>query len=149
MRPSPTPSPTPTPSTLPAVGSTQETRDDDSVSKISALRIRSLKPISKALSRPGHEYLAFDVKLCVPENTREPVTAFAAPWMLSFADDSTTMASIASPSWFDVPIYPQVQAVRPGDCVRGWIPFEIPEDSEPRTLLYQPSTGNTLEWRLE
>ncbi|MEV6866487.1 DUF4352 domain-containing protein [Streptosporangium subroseum] len=151
-RSSSTSSPTPTPTaqaTPAAIGSTQETRDGDSVLKVSAVRTRLLKPISKALSRPGHEYLAIDVKLCVTENASEPVTVLSAPWMLSFAEDATSKALIASPSWFDVPIYPQVQTVRPGDCVRGWIPFEIPKDSKPRTLLYQPNIGDALEWRVK
>lgn len=52
-----------------------------------------------------------------------------------------------SAEWFGVPLYPQGRVVRVGSCVRGWIPFEAPKGGKPVTAIYQPVSGNVLDWR--
>ncbi|MFC5186712.1 DUF4352 domain-containing protein [Actinomadura harenae] len=42
--------------------------------------------------------------------------------------------------WFSVPLYPAPppKVVRVGDCVRGWVLFEIPKGKHPTRMEYNP-----------
>ncbi|MGV9535056.1 DUF4352 domain-containing protein [Streptosporangium sandarakinum] len=149
-RPTPTPTPTPTPSGPATLGARQETRDDTSAVTVTATRLRPLTLTDSTLGRAGYSYLGVDAKVCVVTHTgTEPITVSPGPWSLSFADDTTVDATFISSGMFNVPMYPQDRIVRPGRCVRGWIPFEVPKDARPAVLLYQPGSGNALEWRVK
>lgn len=149
-QPSPTPTPTPTgPSRL---GSTQETRRDDSLATVTLLRVRQpLRAVVPGLpERTGYEYIGLEVKVCVVENTGEAITVSWAPWSIEFTDDtSATPLSAWGDQWWSVPLYPQNRTMRVGACARGWVPFEVPKGSRPKTVVYQPGSGNALEWRVK
>jgi hypothetical protein len=100
--------------------------------------------------RAGYEYIGVEVRMCIVTDAGpEPTTVSWAPWSLTFADDTVAEAmSSWSDEWWSVPLYPQDRAVRPGSCVRGWVPFEAPKGSKPVAVNYQPS-GIVLEWRVK
>lgn len=150
-QPSSTTSPTPSPSPA-AVGATQEGSGEGSAVKTTVLRVRQpLRAVVPDLpERAGYEYIGLEVRMCVVTTANsEPTTVSWGPWSIAFADDTVAEAlSSWSAEWWSVPLYPQERVVRPGSCVRGWIPFEVPKGSKPTMVTYQPS-GIVLEWRVK
>jgi hypothetical protein len=136
-------------STAPAgIGAKRESSDDKSKVTVAVYHFRRLTLASPDIGKRGYVYFGADVKLCVVENTDAPISVSPGPWSVSFADDTSVAALFLSDGWFDLPLYPQDRVVPVGRCVRGWIPFEVPKDSKPKTLLYVPSTS-PLEWAIK
>lgn len=157
---SPTPS-SPAPSSVStaaaAAGKAQSHTSDGIEATITVLRMRRPFPVVIPVSPPqpetkGHEYAAVEVKFCLASNTSgEEVTVSWGPWSLAHADGTVTEAlSSWSDDWWGVPLYPSVdRVVRPGRCVRGWIPFEVDKGARVERVEYQPYGGDVLEWRVK
>lgn len=144
--------PTPAPVTPAAIGATQDSRGDTSSLKATILRVRQpFRAVVPGLpERSSHEYIGVEVRMCVVTNTGPEVSVSWSPWSIAFADDTVAQAlSGWSAEWWTEPLYPQDRAMRPGQCVRGWIPFEAQKGSKPATISYQPDAGGHLEWRVK
>lgn len=147
----PTPSPTPTPAGPAKVGATQDSENPETSARITVLRLR--QPLHSTIrAKAGREYVGAEVRTCVTRNASatEDVTVSWGPWSLTMPDETIAPAlSSWSPDEFGVPLYPSGRVVRPGQCVRGWVPFEVPKGSRPRTVTYQPGAGDVLEWTVK
>ncbi|RCG31991.1 hypothetical protein DQ384_05465 [Sphaerisporangium album] len=49
---------------------------------------------------------------------------------------------------FSVPLYPRDRRVRPGQCVRGWIPYEVRKGTRPTSVTYLVDDGDPMEWKI-
>lgn len=84
----------------------------------------------------GQVVAGIDVQVCVgqlPEGTSQVTWA---PWSL-VGEDNARYSTPAPAGGGDMgPQFPQVARVASGDCVRGWITFEVPPDAKVSTVRY-------------
>lgn len=146
------------PSTMSAAAGQTQTHTSDGVeSTVTVLRMRRPLPVVIPLDphlpeTPGHEYVAVEVKWClVKSSLSDPITVSWSPWSLAFHDGTVVEAlSSWSAEWWGVPLYPAVDhVVRPGRCVRGWVPFEVDKRARVERVEYAAGVGgDVLEWRV-
>lgn len=84
----------------------------------------------------GQIVAGIDVQVCVgqlPEGTSQVTWA---PWSM-VGEDNARYSTPAPAGGGDMgPQFPQVTRVASGDCVRGWITFEVPPDATVSTVRY-------------
>ncbi|GHE47279.1 hypothetical protein GCM10017673_56400 [Streptosporangium violaceochromogenes] len=144
----------PTAQTLP-IGQRQTLNDADSTGTVTALRIQQPLKSQNPPERAGYEFAGVEILKCFKTITTENgITVGWGPWTLSYKDGTV----IEPPSsWsaedFSVPLYPRDKPVRPGRCVRGWIPFEVPKGSRASSVMYTLEATDTtsdvqVEWTI-
>jgi len=99
----------------------------------------------------GNAWAAADVQSCAPQGTVFPVSISDAAWSLRFGN-----GTVVNPSHVDDPVFPQPQypqtptPLQAGDCVRGWVIFEVPADNRPMLLRYTPQGGAApIDWQVQ
>ncbi|WP_353647945.1 hypothetical protein ABLG96_13795 [Nakamurella sp. A5-74] len=84
----------------------------------------------------GQVVAGIDVEVCVgqlPEGTSQVTWA---PWSL-VGEDNARYSTLAPDGGGDMgQQFPQVARVASGDCVRGWITFDVPPDATVSTVRY-------------
>lgn len=131
----------------------QKQTDSDPLATITAT-VYAYKVLASTYppDRKGYEYGGADTRLCVVKTDGNRSAGISwGPWSLAFPDDSTIdSASSWSADWFRVPLYPgSEKLLRPGQCVRGWILFEVPKGKHPSKVVYAPeSAASPTEWAL-
>ncbi|WP_189114581.1 hypothetical protein [Pilimelia terevasa] len=133
------PAPTPTADTVHALGASVDA-DDITVTAYAY----------KALPAAGAtQHGVIDAKAC--NRVAEDRTVSQGPWLLSFADDTEAEAGgtgVLRPEYpFDG------RKLRPGQCVRGWVPVELPKSARrPVMVVYRPSLPGrelrSVSWRI-
>lgn len=84
--------------------------------------------------QPGQEFAAVDVEFCAEVETGDDqqTTYYVGPgdWELQMGDNTRRSFDIPvkepSMSYADVPV---------GDCLRGWVSFQVPAGEKPEALL--------------
>jgi hypothetical protein len=95
----------------------------------------------------GNVWAAADVQACAQPGTVFKVTVSDAPWSLRFPDGTAVSPTTADDPHFPQPRYPGTpSALQPGECLRGWVVFEVPADGRPQVLRYGPQGGTPIDW---
>lgn len=142
------PSPSPSPETY-KLGDTIniETSGFEFAVTVIAFKDKGITTDVPGLLQDGEKWAQAEVKVCNVGS--ETFGASPAPWSLAYADgvrvDSTSISGAELPA----PEYPIEARVRAGDCVRGNVPFEVPEDGRAERVLYSPGDlDEPVEWQL-
>ncbi|MGX1507641.1 UNVERIFIED_CONTAM: hypothetical protein RKD43_006266 [Streptomyces graminofaciens] len=150
--PSPSASPAPTAMVIgtpykwtnPATGETVETSGITNV-------IGYEQPVSvknwpaEAVDAENPEWIAVEVKVC--NENGDDVTVSQAPWSLGFPDDTRVETTGLIGSGLPKPEYPvDGGTLRPGDCLRGKIPFVVEKGQRPDRVIYQGGGMHPVEW---
>ena len=100
-----------------------------------------------APSQAGHVWAAVDAQACREPGSVFQVTVSNAPWSLRFSDGTATVPSLADDPHFPQPRYPDTPtALQPGQCLRGWIVFDVPAAGRPLAVRYAPQGGSPIDW---
>lgn len=142
---SPSPSPSPSAETL-HVGDTAQIDASDAKFTATVLKYqdKGIKGVPEMLS-PGQKWAALEVKVC---NTGTDVFGISPlVWSLAYADGARIEAAGINAGDLPQPLYPMDAKVKAGDCVRGYIAFQVPEAGRPERVLYSPdSLDEPAEW---
>ncbi len=92
---------------------------------------------------PGMSYVAFDVEGC---SNVEVASINPFDFRLQMPDNSRLQPTVSVRE----PALHSTNIVR-GDCVRGWVTFEVPADQTPKTVNYETSSGGraaVIKWAI-
>ncbi|GIJ48015.1 hypothetical protein Val02_49010 [Virgisporangium aliadipatigenens] len=97
----------------------------------------------------GHQYAAIDVQVC---NRTESLVQMVGPkpFALTFASRAPLAPYNFATGDFPSPAFPKEHSLAGGACVRGWIPFDVP-DGRPTGIRYSessqaPGGGKAYTW---
>ncbi|MFH8927567.1 DUF4352 domain-containing protein [Streptomyces pristinaespiralis] len=91
------------------------------------------------------EWIAVEVKVC--NDRGDDISVSQTPWTLGFPDDTTVETKGLIGSGLPQPEYPvEGGTLRPGDCLRGKIPFVVEKGQRPDRVIYQGSDITRVEW---
>lgn len=101
---------------------------------------------SEALGVDNPLWVAIDVKVC--NDKGGVISVSQAPWSLGFSDDSRVESPLLDGNGLPKPEYPLDDAmVKPGDCIRGKIPFVLEEGQRPDRVIYETfGAPEPVEW---
>ncbi|CAL9665076.1 hypothetical protein SUDANB15_07158 [Streptomyces sp. enrichment culture] len=146
--PSPSSSPSPEEEQEFKLGDTVDIDEDHGSLSAAALAYRDegIKGIPEMLS-PGEKWAVLDVKVC---NTGgDPIQASPFPWSLAYEGGVRVESAGMNAGDLPKPLYPMDAKVAAGDCVRGNIVFQVPEEGRPERVLYSPSVlDEPVEWQV-
>jgi hypothetical protein len=95
----------------------------------------------------GYVWGAVDAQACASATDLFNVTVSSTPWQLRYADGSQITPSKAADPQFPQPLYPSTQtSLAPGACVRGWIVFAVPANTDPMLIRYAPRDATPVDW---
>jgi hypothetical protein len=143
------PSPSPTPSETEETfhfGDTVDISADSLTFSASVLAYKDTGiSAAQEVLQPGQKWAAAEVKVC---NTGdEPFAVSPFVWSLAYEDGARVEATHMSGGEFPRPLYPLDARVKGGDCVRGNILFEVPEEGRAERVLYSPEgLDESVEW---
>lgn len=127
------------------IGRQHPFNDADSTGTAAVLKFRQPFPSRFPPDRAGYEFAGIEIRRCFKTITaKEGISVGWEPWSLAY-----TNGTIVEPpsSWsadhFSVPLYPRDRPVREGQCIRGWIPYEVPKGKRPSSVAYTLSTSDT------
>lgn len=105
---------------------------------------------SKRITRQEGVGWAVDAKACSKGTADEPIAITWFPWTL--VDSNSGTYEWAHTTWGNdpIPAYPndEDKRVLAGQCVRGWIVFEVNADTKATEVRYANSAGETAAWKL-
>lgn len=150
----PTTSPTPTPSPSEQqlefqVGDTANVEGQDGKFTVAALTYRDsgIRSDIPGLLQDGQKWALLDAKVC--NHTGQTVPASPFPWSLAYADGTRVESTAITGTDLPGPMYPEETKLKDGDCVRGNIVFEVPEEGRPERVVYAPDVlDDPLEWQV-
>jgi hypothetical protein len=144
------PTPEPTPQTTFTVGETADIDDTENGVKFSATVIAYSQPV-KGPQPPtaelgGDTWATAEIKVCNVEGKTFSVSQF--PWSLAYEDGTRMEVTGLNGGDLPKPEFPTDDvSVKPGDCVRGKIPYPVTGDTRPERIVYAPqSLAEPLEW---
>lgn len=151
---SPTPTPTPTPSPSQQelefqVGDTADVEGTDGKFTVAALTYRDTGIHSSipGLLEDGQKWALVEAKVC--NHTGQTVPATPYPWSLAYEDGSRVESTAITGTDLPGPLYPEETKLKDGDCVRGNIVFQVPEEGQPERVVYAPDVlDDPLEWQV-
>ncbi|MFI2426522.1 DUF4352 domain-containing protein [Streptomyces sp. NPDC018955] len=131
------------------LGDTADIEDGDLGSFSAAAlgyRDTGIKGIPEMLN-PGEKWAVLDVKVC---NTGgDPIQTSPLPWSLAYEGGVRVDSAGMNAGDLPKPLYPMDAKVAAGDCVRGNIVFQVPEEGRPERVLYSPDVlDEPVEWRV-
>ncbi|WP_406156947.1 DUF4352 domain-containing protein [Streptomyces canus] len=142
---SPSPSPTPSPEKL-KVGDTASISTSDAKFTATVLKYqdKGIKGVPEMLSA-GQKWAALEVKVCNTGTDGFGISPLV--WSLAYADGARIEAAGMNAGELPQPLYPMDAKVKVGDCVRGYIAFQVPQAGRPERVLYSPdSLDEPAEW---
>jgi hypothetical protein len=107
------------------------------------------QPAASGASPPpdGNAWAAADVQACSPQGTIFPVSVSDAAWSLRLADGRSVGAWHGDDPAFPQPRYPQTPtSLQAGQCLRGWVVFEVPANAQQPVLRYSPQGAEPIDW---
>ncbi|WP_455356356.1 DUF4352 domain-containing protein [Streptomyces sp. SYSU K217416] len=100
---------------------------------------------AEAIDAENPEWIAVEVKVC--NDKGDDITVSQAPWSLGFPDDTRVDTGGLIGSGLPKPEYPvDGGTLRPGDCLRGKIPFVVEKGQRPDRIVYQGGEIDPVEW---
>ncbi|MEW1895924.1 DUF4352 domain-containing protein [Streptomyces albidoflavus] len=96
----------------------------------------------------GDTWATAEIKVCNVKGQTFSVSQH--PWSLAYEDGTRIEVSGLSGGDLPKPEFPiNDVSVKPGDCVRGKVPYPVPGDSRPERIVYAPeSLDESLEWTI-
>lgn len=94
----------------------------------------------------GNEFIGMRIKQCTKEGVSDPgETTYNAEW---YAVTPSGDEYTGGHSWDDWPSpkFPELTGAIAGRCVKGWIAFEVPKDTNVETILWRPGGDPIAEW---
>ncbi|MET9831847.1 DUF4352 domain-containing protein [Streptomyces sp. NPDC006385] len=104
------------------------------------------QPQAPADFQGGDTWATAEIKVCNVEGADISVSQF--PWSLAYADGTSIEVTGSSGGDMPKPEYPMDKTVKPGRCAAGLIAFPVPGDKRPERLVYEPESGEVLEWAI-
>lgn len=144
----PSPSPTPSQETL-KIGDTAEVSAEEGkfTAAVLAYRDKGIAGVPELLS-DGQKWAALEVKVCNTGTKGFDVTPMV--WSLAYKDGARIEAAGMNAGELPQPLYPMDAKVKTGDCVRGNIAFQVPEQGRPERVLYSPDMlDEPAEWKVQ
>ncbi|MEG3629731.1 DUF4352 domain-containing protein [Streptomyces poriticola] len=93
----------------------------------------------------GQKWAVVEVKVCNKGDEAIQVGPFV--WTLAYADGARMEPTHTSGGALPQPLYPLEAKVRGGDCVRGKVTFQVPEQGRAERVLYSPTDlDEPVEW---
>ncbi|MCX4906860.1 DUF4352 domain-containing protein [Streptomyces sp. NBC_00878] len=142
----PTPSPSPSKEAL-RLGDTANVNTGGFSFSAAALAYKD-KGVSSppGMLQDGMKLALVEVKVC--NKNDEPIEVSPFVWSLAYEDGVRVEPFHMSGSGLPQPVYPMDAKVRGGDCVRGNVFFEVPEESgRAERVLYSPQDlDEPVEW---
>lgn len=140
----PSPSPSPSQPTL-RLGDTADISSDVETSAAAlAYTDEGIKGWPEALDA-GRKWAVVMVKVC--NKGTEAIGVSTYPWSLAYADGVRVDSAGMNAGDLPQPLYPMDAKVKGGDCVRGNIVFQVPQEGRPERVLYSPETlDEPVEW---
>ena len=126
-----------------ALGSTLTVTPGDH--KITVYTYRSPVTSDNRFVQPkaGNVFAAIEVQQCAgPSGDRFGPNRF--DWELAMPDNTRLepgLSSVVEPQLGSSPL-------GPGDCIRGWVSFEVPSGATPRHVVYNEVTTGAAKWRV-
>ena len=144
---SPTPSPTPSPSAETyKLGDTVDVDTEDGKFTAAALTYKAGGiPDVAGLLKGDQKWAVLEVKVC----NKGPETIEVSPfvWSLAYADGARMEPMHMTGNELPQPLYPLEAKVKNGDCVRGNVLFQVPQQGTPERALYSPDAlDEPVEW---
>jgi len=107
-------------------------------------------PASFHTPEPGKKTMAWMLKTCVsPQADPAEGDLYSASEVdFSIADQAGDHYTSNVGIWVDwpTPRYPELRSLQPGECVRGWIGFEVPKSVHAKYLEYVPDGDHVADW---
>ncbi|MFI6595001.1 hypothetical protein ACIBHX_02065 [Nonomuraea sp. NPDC050536] len=135
------------------IGSQHPFNDSDSTGTMTVLKFRQPFPSRFPPDRAGYEFAGIEIRQCFKTiSAKEGISVGWEPWSLTYKNGTIVdPPSSWSADHFSVPLYPRDRPVRAGQCVRGWIPYEVPKGKKPSTVAYTLPASDTqaamqVEW---
>lgn len=142
----PAPSPSPSKETL-RLGDTANVNTGGFEFSAAALAYKD-KGVSSppGMLQDGLKLALVEVKVCNKGDEAMTVSPFV--WSLAYEDGARMEPFHMGGSGLPQPVYPMDAKVKGGDCVRGNVFFEVPEESgRAERVLYSPQDlGEPVEW---
>jgi hypothetical protein len=92
-------------------------------------------------------WAAADVQVCVLSSSIFDVSVSRDPWQVRTQDGRVVSATLLSDNRFPQPSYPtEHRRLRPGECLRGWVVFPVPDTTSPTAVEYAPPGGQATAW---
>lgn len=96
----------------------------------------------------GGKWAVVEAKVCNKNAEGFVVSPFT--WTLAYEDGARLEPTHVSGGGLPQPLYPMDAKVRTGDCVRGNITFEVPDEGRPERVLYSPDVvDEPVEWQID
>lgn len=129
------------------IGDTAEiTSDVDSSAAALNYKDENIEGIQELLGA-GQKWAVAEVKVCNRGAEAFSVSTFV--WSLAYEDGARVEPAGTNAGELPQPIYPMDAKVSGGDCVRGNIAFQVPEEGRPERVLYSPdSLDEPVEWQV-
>lgn len=118
---------------------------------VSALKYRDDLKSGGSYLKPkkGQQFAALLAQWCLDENlTNKDIDVSTYPWTLRFADGTLAETTYIGDGADISPLYPDYQSVPESTCVKGWIPFEVPEGQQPSLVVYSPGQGQSIVFEM-
>lgn len=142
-----TPDAKPSPSEKPlTIGDTADIKDTEVDISAAALAYtdHGITGIPEMLSA-GQKWAVLEVKLC--NKGEEAIGVSPMPWSLAYADGARVESAGLNAGELPQPLYPMDAKIKADDCVRGNIPFTVPEEGRPERVLYTiEDLDEPVEW---
>lgn len=129
------------------IGAAATVRDSDGTT-VKATVLAYTQP-EKDPQPPGKElggdaWATAEVKVC---NVQGDISVSQFPWSLSYPDDTRIEVTGLNGGDLPKPEFPTDDVdVKPGDCLRGKIPFPVPSSKRPDRIVYAPDGSDPVEW---
>src|SRR3982751_3634271 len=105
------------------------------------------QPLAVQGAPNGGSWGGADVQVCVQHSAIFDVSISRGPWVLLTRDGKTVPASVTDDPAFPQPTYPaDHRRLHPGDCVRGWVVFALPDNERAVAVQYAPSGAQPINW---
>ncbi|MFC8201348.1 DUF4352 domain-containing protein [Streptomyces sp. NPDC057298] len=99
------------------------------------------------LESAGQKWAVAEVKVCNKDTEPFEVSPFV--WALAYEDGARLEPAHITGSELPQPLYPADAKVRAGDCVRGNVSFEVPDEGRAERVLYSPGgLDEPVEWTI-
>lgn len=139
-----TPRPTATsvpPTATPDIANVGDTIEWDDGSRITLHQVeRPTTPLAFRDTDEGKEWMALDLEQCAPPSipAGQTVTANSINWVLTMPDNTQVQAEPGAKEPSIV-----VAKLLSGECVRGWVTYQVPLESTPTGIAF---TGYTYDF---
>lgn len=97
----------------------------------------------------GNIFIGVELEQCTNEDAEGSGTAtFNGEWSAITASGEEYTGDGSYWNDWPAPKYPENTDLVPGRCLKGWIAWQVPEDTEFEKVLWRPAGTSVAEWML-